>query len=109
MSNLNDLNEEKRNVEAALEFSSKVERLLNNKDFQEIIEKNYFKEEPIRALRLSIQPAIDAATKEDCIRIAQAPGYLINYLRYHLNNIEKLKSDLENINNAIHEIQTMGE
>lgn len=57
-----------------------IDRLYDNEDFQKVILEGYFKDECTRTIRASTSCALTKEQREDCLHMAQATGFLQQYL-----------------------------
>ena len=57
-----------------------IDRLYENEDFQKVILEGYFKDECTRTIRASTSCSLTKEQREDCLHMAQATGFLQQYL-----------------------------
>lgn len=72
-----------------------VERLIRNKDFQEVIDIGYFTNEARRLTLLSADPEINEQTRAAVMRSIQAIGELHTYIQVIRLKAENAAKDVE--------------
>ena len=71
-----------RQAKEIVEFDKALQRLIENRDFQKVIQKGYFEAEAIRLVHLKADPSMQTPERQASV-IAQidAIGGLVSYLR----------------------------
>lgn len=72
-----------------------IDRLYDNEDFQLLIVDGYLRDECARAIKASTSCSLSKEQREDCTAMAQAAGYLQQYLITIHNQGEIAKSNLD--------------
>lgn len=99
-----------------VERKATLKRLMENKDFQEIVDKNYFLEEASRMLLLRDDPGLPAAKKVFLEADMHGPGAFKRYLYTIIqlgniaeDNINQMREEIDNIHEQVAEDQGDGE
>lgn len=71
-----------------------IDKLYDNKDFQKVILNGYLRDECARAIKASTSCSLTKDQREDCILMAQAAGFLQQYLLNTHNQGEIAKKNL---------------
>jgi hypothetical protein len=78
------------------------DRLLNNKDFREVILTEFLVNEAARYVQLSQDPALTDKNQEDSLNIAVATGHVKRWLavrrqmlQHQVNSVPQLESELD--------------
>lgn len=87
-----ELEAQLKDVKDIVELRDAALRLHKNRDFRKLIVDGFCEADVARLVRLSVDPGIDAQTKEDAIRMAQAGGYL----KRHLSAITQMGNQAAN-------------
>lgn len=80
MSNVANLEQQKKDFQAAIENRKIATRLVANRDFKKLILEQFCVEECARYAQLSADPNLDASGRSDALALAQAAGHLRRYL-----------------------------
>ena len=77
---LKQLEQEIDNAKQIVELSNALQRLSGNKDFKEVIQQNYFKDEAVRLVHLKSNPAMQEEEQQKSIVASiDAIGFLSQY------------------------------
>lgn len=109
MTELSELQEHKKELLSVIERADMVERLQNNKDFQEIILKGFCTEEMKRCLSLAIAENADASLRELGNQMAKSSMVLERYLATIQNFGNIAKTELPEIDEEIESLTIKGE
>lgn len=83
-------------AKSKLELSRKLDTLINNKEFEEIITKGYFENEAIRIAQLTGEPSMQTPENEkDLMSRMKAIGYLRQYFLFIRREGEMAKRAIE--------------
>lgn len=93
MSEVDQLEYQKQEATLVLERTARLERLLNNPDFREVIIGHFSRDDAARSVQESADPSLTAEQRADALAMAQAPGHLKRWINaqlqmanYHRNN-----------------------
>lgn len=94
---------QKKAAEAQIEFSKRVEKLLQNPEFQAVIMREYMVEEASRFILQSCDPAFNPQQRADALAMAQAAGHLKRWLqatqtqaKQIIERMPELEAEIEN-------------
>jgi hypothetical protein len=102
-SSVNELEHQRKDLKARVELRDAALKLSSNRDFRKLILDEFLEKEAARNIRLSTDPAMDERQQADCIRAAQASGYLKRFLSYIMQSGAQAESDIRDIDEAIAE------
>lgn len=101
-----------REAEEIIKLRDRAKRLVNNRDFKEIIENQFCLIECARLAQASADPNLSTQDRELSLSMAQAAGHLRRFLQAIFRKADQAEKDLEelraNIEAARHE-EEMGE
>ena len=80
-------------------------RLIDNPDFKELIEEDYMKEEVLRNLTISTDPALDPQQREDALLMARGGTMLKSYLRAQVGMGNVAEKNIADIHEMIRDIE----
>lgn len=98
MSEVTQLERQMEEGKLVIEKTDRLERLLNNADFREVIINGFARDDAARYVQESMDPALDAEQRADALAMAQAPGHLKRWINaqlqmaaYHKKNVKPLE------------------
>ena len=109
MSELNELREHLASLKKVVTLGEQVKRLKLNNDFDEIINKGFCDEEMKRCMSLAVCEKLTQEQRELANNMAKASAALTNYLYTLVRQAEIARQDIEDIQDAILELETKGE
>lgn len=109
MSELTELQEQKKILDAIIAFGDKAERLENNADFKDVILEGYCVNEMKRCMSLAVAEKADPSLRELALQMAKSAATLENFLALLKQQSAIAKGDLEEVSNSILELETKGE
>lgn len=80
MSEVDELINEKERLNKLIQLKNQVLKLKENKEFQEIILKNFCEKDCANYVRTSTNTCISNEARENALEMAKASGHLLNYL-----------------------------
>ena len=98
---LEDLVTEKHKIESAIQAGKRLETLLKNADFKEIILDGFCKTESARYAHESGDHRLSESQRASALAMAQAGGRLEEWLHIRINLNRQLESQKEAIEEAI--------
>jgi hypothetical protein len=108
MSDLNKLEQQRKDAKKAVDFRDTVLRLAENPDFRAVIREEFMVRDCARFVRESINPNIDATGRADALGFAQAAGYLKNWLNVAIQKGDVAAGQITQIDEALDEIRAEG-
>lgn len=99
MSEVSDLEKQKKDFELALEERDLALKLYKNPDFKKLILDTFCTKECARYAQESGDPALSKEQREDAMAMAQAAGHLRRFLSLKVsmgNQAERLMPELDN-------------
>ena len=102
---LNGLEYQKERAEKEIEFSIKIERLLQNPDFREVIIDNYCSKAAAIFVHQSADPALTEKQQKDALSMAQSAGHLLRWFQVNGQQAELLKERIKEIDEEILEVR----
>ena len=109
MSDLTELNRQLENAKAVAGQKEKIERLMRNRDFKELIVDGFMRDEAARLVGLSADPNLEAKDQHDCLSMAQAGGHLKRYVNVMIQQGHTAEREIPNIEAALEEMRSEGE
>lgn len=82
-------------------------RLSENRDFKQIIRDEFMKDDCSRFAQLSVDPALNAEQRADCLAKAQAAGHLKQYLSVIMLQGNTAENDVKSIEEQLDELRVM--
>lgn len=101
MSELQDLEQQRADIQEALELRDAALRLSENKDFRRLFIEMYFKTEAARLVQLSSDPVLKQDQREDALSMAQATGHAKRFLSMLVVRGNTLSRDVEDLEQQI--------
>ena len=105
MSELQDLEQQRADIQEALELRDAALRLSENKDFRRLFIEMYFKTEAARLVQLSSDPVLKQDQREDALSMAQATGHAKRFLSMLVVRGNTLSRDVEDLEQQIVEVR----
>ncbi len=94
-SEIQQLEQNIQHSKKAVELGNALERLLNNRDFKNIILKGYMEQEAVRLVHLKAAPAMDSPAKQTAImRDIDAIGSFAGFLKEIQRQAELGRKDI---------------
>ena len=101
MSELQELEQQRADIQEALELRDAALRLSENKDFRRLFIEMYFKTEAARLVQLSSDPVLKQDQREDALSMAQATGHAKRFLSMLVVRGNTLSRDVEDLEQQI--------
>lgn len=105
MSEVNELEEQRKMAEELIARRDAALRLRQNRDFQKIILDEYLVTEAARLVQQSSDPVLTVQQRADALSMAQATGHLKRYLSMCVTMANVAERDLEELEQAFIEAQ----
>lgn len=96
-SQVQDLENQLREAEEIIKLRDRAKRLVNNKDFKEIIENQFCLTECARLAQASADPNLSTQDRELALSMAQAAGHLRRFLQAIFHKAAQAEKDLEEL------------
>lgn len=106
MSDLKALEHQLAEAREFIQKKNQVEELTSNPLFKEIILQGFCIDDCARAIKASADIGVPKEEREDCIKLAQAAGYLEKYLHTVCRQGYMAEGDIARINEAIEYART---
>jgi hypothetical protein len=101
MSELQQLEQQRADIQEALELRDAALRLSENKDFRRLFIEMYFKSEAARLVQMSGDPVLNKDQREDALNMAQATGHAKRFLSMLVVRGNTLSRDVEDLEQQI--------
>lgn len=109
MSEIAEIQQQLDNAKEVVEQKNKIERLMRNHDFKDLIVDGFMRDESARLVGLSADPSLDAKDQRDCLSMAQAGGHLKRYVNVMIQQGYTAEREIPNIEAALEEMRNDGE
>lgn len=103
MNQVTQMENQQKAERARVERRDAILRLSNNPDFRKVITEEFFVSECARYVRESISPVLDAQAKADALSMAQAAGWLKQYLNISIQMGDVAADTIRSLDDAIAE------
>lgn len=103
MTEVENLESQKKDLKEIIDRSAAADRLSRNKDFRNLILEEFCVKEAARYVQLSADPARTQEERQDALNIAQASGHLKRYLSVIFRMGESAERAMEELENALEE------
>ena len=97
---LNQVENQINQIEALVETRARIQRLTNNSDFKELINKRYFVEEAAAFAASAGDPALTKEQREEALTMALAPGHLKRWLSVQITMANTAEDQLPELKHA---------
>jgi len=101
MSDVKALEEQLANAKLLSSKRQKLEKLLANPEFKELIIKDFSTDECARYAQASADPMLDATQRADALGIAQAAGHLKRWIAVILQQGYVAERDMDEVEDAL--------
>lgn len=101
MSQVSELEQQKKDFTEALELRKMAMRLANNRDFKKLILEEFAVVECARYAQNSANPQLSADERSDCLAIAQAAGHLRRWLSVVTQMGAHAEREMDNLDLAL--------
>ena len=97
---LNQLENQITQIEALVETRARIQRLTQNSDFKELINKRYLVEEAAAFVASAGDPALTKDQREEAMTMALAPGHLKRWLSVQITMANTAEDQLPQLKHA---------
>lgn len=97
---LNQLENQISQIEALVETRARIQRLMTNSDFKELINKRYLIEEAAAFAASAGDPALTKDQREEALTMALAPGHLKRWLSVQITMANTAEDQLLELKHA---------
>ena len=97
---LNQLENQITQIEALVETRARIQRLTQNSDFKELINKRYLVEEAAAFAASAGDPALTKDQREEAMTMALAPGHLKRWLSVQITMANTAEDQLPQLKHA---------
>ncbi|MBZ6397055.1 MULTISPECIES: hypothetical protein [Pantoea] len=106
MSNIQKVELAIEHAKSGIAFGEALDRLLNNRDFQQVIEQGYLREEAIRLVHLKADPGMYTESDQaDIDRQISAIGQFKNWFHLQRTITEHLRKELKDNSDELEELR----
>lgn len=105
MSDIANLEEQRKDMQAQVDLRDRILRLSENADFRAIVRENFFVEACAGFVRESVNPALPAEARERCLAFAQSAGYFKQWLNNQILLGNQAAQTIFDIDNTIDELR----
>jgi hypothetical protein len=109
MSEVITLHHQLEEAKMVIKKTERLERLLKNADFREVIVNGFARDDAARYVQESCDPSLDADSRADALAIAQAPGHLKRWINAQLQMANFHRNNIPQIEEAIAELRQSGQ
>lgn len=103
MNQVSELEEQLVMNKALVNKGKALTRLMSNRDFKSLILEGFCFEEAARSIKLSANTLLSESGRNECIRQAQAAGYLELYLELIKRDAKLAENTIVELNDSIDE------
>ncbi len=105
MTDIEKLEAQKALLVKQVALRDQIQRLTHNQDYEAVFLKDLFLTDAARCIRLSTDMGLTAEQREDCVRQAQATGYIQRYLSTNIQMGYNAEAEIADINSALDELR----
>lgn len=109
MSDIANLEAQKKDMQEAVLIRDQILRLSNNSDFRAVFEKEFMEAEAGRLIRMAGDPMLPEKERNDCIQMALATGHIKRFLSAKVQIGNMAEETIHQIDEALEELRAQGE
>ena len=108
MSQIQDLEAQKADLQKQVELRDQILKLSGNHDFRKVINEGFLRDEAARSIRMAGEPTLTAQEKSGLIEMALAAGHLQRYLSANVQMGNRAEETIHEIDATLEELRAEG-